>query len=120
MPIFLDAHHGSELPVDVMRDFLRAARSGSQDAFGVTPLDLYCGDDSRVFCVASAPDEASIRQGHAAQGVVCRRVRRVQGYATTSDQLTAEEKAIVRQMIAAEDDLGGLYGPDSDTLRQVS
>jgi hypothetical protein len=120
MPIFLDSHHGSELPVEVIRAFLRGARAGTVDAYGVTPLDLYCGDDSRVFCVVSAPDEAAIRQGHAAQGVICRRVRRVQARASASDQLTAEEKAVVRQMIAAEDDVGELYDSDADPLRQVS
>jgi Protein of unknown function (DUF4242) len=120
MPIFLDSHHGSELAVEVIRAFLRGARSGAADAYGVIPLDLYCGDDSRVFCVVSAPDEAAIRQGHAAQGVVCRRIRRVQGRASAADQLTPEEKAVVRQMIAADDDWGDLYGPDAESLRQVS
>src|SRR5205809_6395717 len=77
MPIFLDAHHGTELPLDVMRAFLRAARSSATDEFGVSALDLYCGDDGRVFCVMSAPNEAAIRERHAAHGVICRRVRRV-------------------------------------------
>ena len=120
MPIFLDAHDGSELAVEVIRTFLRGARGGTADVFDVTPLDLYCGDDGRVFCVVSAPDEAAIRQGHAAQGVVCRRVQRVPGRASAPDQLTAEEKAIVRQMIAADGSWSELYGPDSESLRQVS
>jgi hypothetical protein len=118
--IFLDSHLGSELPVELIRGFLRGARSGTADEFGVTPLDLYCGEDSRVFCVVAAPDEAAIRQGHAAQGVVCRRIRRVQARASTSEQLTAEEKAIVRQMIANESQFGDLSGANGESLRQVS
>lgn len=121
MPIFLDSHIGAELPVEVMRTFLRAARSATTDAFGVTPLDLYCGDDGRVFCIVAAPDEATVRQKHASEGVVCRRVRRVRTLGS-SDELSAEEKAVVRQMIEAEQELSPWYrgeiGPDA-WLRQV-
>jgi hypothetical protein len=102
MPIFLDSHDGQELPLEDIRGFLRGARSGHMDGFGVTPLDLYCGDDGRVFYVISAPDEAGVRQRHAAQGVICRRVRRVQALGGTPVDLSAEEKAVVRQMISAE------------------
>lgn len=52
--------------------------------------------------VGSAPDEAAVRQRHASHGVVCRRVRRVQSLGATTHALSPEEKAIVRQMIAAE------------------
>ncbi len=102
MPIFLDSHHGAELPLSVIRTFLRAARSGITDDFGVTPLDLYCGDDGRVFCVLAAPDEGSVRQRHAAHGVVCRRVARVPSVGAASADLSAEEKAVVRQMVKLE------------------
>lgn len=121
MPIFLDSHHGAELPLDVIRAFLRAARSGSTDDFGVTALDLYCGDDGRVFCVLSAPDEAAVRQRHAAHGVVCRRVRRVPSAGVSAPDLSAEEKAVVRQMITAEPELPtvGELGSSSSWLRQV-
>ncbi len=102
MPIFLDTHHGSELATDIIRGFLRAARSATRDGFGVRPLDLYCGDDGRVFCVVAAPDEASVRQQHAAQGVVCRRVRKVESSGSSGEELGDEEKTVVRHMIAAE------------------
>src|SRR5437764_11943819 len=98
MPIFLDSHRGGDLPVDSIRDFLRAARGGALDRFGVRALDLYCGDDGRVFYVVAAPDEAAVRQSHAAEGVVCPRVRRVQSLHGASDDLGDEEKAIVRNM----------------------
>jgi hypothetical protein len=102
MPIFLDSHQGSELPLDGVRAFLRAARSSAADEFAVRPLDLYCGDDGAVFFVVSAPDEAAVRRQHAHQGVVCRRVRRVQSIMAGGDELGDDQKAIVRSMIVAE------------------
>jgi Protein of unknown function (DUF4242) len=119
MPIFLDSHNGAELPLDAIRAFLRAARAGLTDEFGVTALDLYCGDDGRVFCVLSAPDEAAVRQRHAAHGVICRRVRRVP--AMGGQDLSPEEKAVVRQMIAVEQSVPIVGGPESggEWLRQV-
>jgi hypothetical protein len=121
MPIFLDSHHGSELPLEAIRAFLRAARNGMIDDFGVKALDLYCGDDGRVFCVLSAPDEAAVRQRHAAQGVVCRRVRRVPSPGVVTQDLSPEEKLVVRQMIAAEQEWSSLSGMESSGgwLRQV-
>jgi hypothetical protein len=122
MAIFLDAHLSSDLPLDGIRDFLRAARARTPDAFGVRPLDLYCGDDGRVFYVVAAPDEAAVRQHHAHQGVVCGRVRRVQLLGATTDELTDEQKALVRHMIVGEQALpasmGGLGASDL-WLRQV-
>ena len=55
MPIFLDAHRGSELSLESVRAFLHAARGTVTDAFGVRPLDLYCADDGWVFYVVAAP-----------------------------------------------------------------
>ncbi len=120
MAIFLDAHLGSELPIEAIRAFLRGARTQTSDAFGVTPLDLYCAEEGRVFCVVSAPDEAAIRQGHAAQGVICRSVRRLDGRADTSNQLTPDDKVLVREMIGAEPAWTEPGGPGGDSLRQVS
>src|SRR5437879_6348890 len=102
MPLFLDTHHGSELNADQIRQFLRSARGATRDEFGVRPLDLYCGDDGRVFYVVAAPDEASLRQRHAAEGVVCRRVRRIESSRPTAEELGEEERTLVRHMIAAE------------------
>ena len=120
MAIFLDAHHGSDLPIDAVREFLRGARLGAVDSYGVRPLDLYCGEDGRVFYVIAAPDEAAVRQQHAASGVVCRRLRRVQSLGA-SDELGDSEKAIVRRMILAEESrssITGTIGYD-EWLRQV-
>ncbi len=121
MPIYLDSHRGNDLPLDAIRDFLRGARNGLLDRFGVRPLDLYCGDDGRVFYVVAAPDEAAVRQSHAAEGVVCPRVRRVQSLHGTGDELGDEEKVIVRRMIVAEQSSSsfGNRGADDEWLRQV-
>lgn len=117
MPVFLDSHNGTELPLDAIRAFLRAARNELTDDFGVTALDLYCGDDGRVFCVLAAPDESAVRQRHAAFGVVCRRVRRVPAMGAQQQQdLSPEEKAVVRQMIASDQDS---LGSSEGWLRQV-
>jgi hypothetical protein len=121
MPVFLDSHHGSELPSDGIREFLRRARNATRDAFDVRPIDLYCGDNGRVFCLMMAPDESAVRQHHAEQGVICRRVRRVQVVRSTTDELTDEDRAIVRQMIVAEQGLAGpgLCETREERLRQV-
>jgi hypothetical protein len=102
MPIYLDTHHGSELAPQRIRQFLLDARAAVRDGFGIRPLELYCGDDGRVFFVVAAPDESTLRQQHAAQGVVCRRVRRVESSLSTIDELGEEERTLVRHMIAAE------------------
>jgi predicted DNA binding protein len=102
MPIFVDSHHGSELSLDSIRDFLRQARVAECDDFGVRALDLYCGDDGRVFYVLAAPDEAAVRRRHAEQGVVCRRVRQVLATRRTNTALTDEQRALVRRMVVAE------------------
>lgn len=123
MPIFLDAHLGTDLPVDAIRQFLRQARDGVRDASGVRPLDLYCGDDGRVFYVVAAPDEPSVQRYHAQSGVNCRRVRRVQLLSGVGgEELTEEQKALVRYMIVGEQALpvsmGGL-GHTDHWLRHV-
>ena len=120
MPIFLDSHEGSELPIDSIRDFLRGTRTAAADRFGVRPLDLYCGEDGRVFYVVAAPDESAVRQQHAHSGIVCRRVRRVQSLGSR-DELGDGEKVIVRRMIVAEQSGTGLSNPTGhdEWLRQV-
>lgn len=120
MPIFLDAHTGADLPPDVIRGFLQlqlqlpAARSEPTGG-AVRPLDLYCGHAGRLFCILAAPDAASVRQHHAAEGIVCQRVRRVelnpQADQDPPDDLTAEERAVVQQMLGAGGDW--LLGSDS-------
>jgi hypothetical protein len=119
MPVFIDSHHGAELPLSTVRTFLRATRSGITDDFGVTPIDMYCGEDGRVFCVLMAPDEAAVRQRHAAHGVICRRVRRVPSAGAARQDWSAQDKAVVRQMIAQEDAWPSGSQGGSEWLRQV-
>jgi Protein of unknown function (DUF4242) len=124
MPIFLDSHHAAELPLDVLRAFLRDARNSATDNLGVTALDIYCGEDGRVFCVLAAPNEAAIRRRHESHGVRCGRVLRVPSSSSSTQDLSAEEKAVVRQMIAAETEWSSLRRSSPSTgsggwLRQV-
>ena len=110
----------STLPLGVIRAFLRAARGGITDDFGVLPIDLCCGDDGRVFCVLMAHDEAAVRQRHAALGVICRRVRRAPSVRAASENWSAPDRAVVRQMIGQEHAWpGGSQGSSGDWLRQV-
>ena len=103
MPLYLDTHHAAELDPERIREFLRAARAATRDRFGVRPLELYCGDDGRLFFVVAAPDEACVRQRHAAHGVICRRVRLVESAQPAArEELGDAEKTQVRHMIAAE------------------
>ncbi len=102
MPIFLDVHLAGELPRDEIRAFLRAARSATRDRFGVLPLDLYCDGERGLFCVVAAPDQASVRACHAALGMLCRRVRRVETDRPYAEELGEEETAAVRRMIAVD------------------
>jgi hypothetical protein len=101
MPIFLDSHHALELPVNSIRQFLLSARAESSDSGTVVPLDIYCGDSGRVVCVLSAPDEASVRKHHAREGMVCRRIQRVESSAGASG-LTVADVVRVRQMMASD------------------
>jgi hypothetical protein len=123
MPIFLDSHQGSELSLNSIRDFLRRASSATTgDRYGVRPLDLYCGAHGSVFCVVVAPDEAAVRQQHAEQGVVCRRVRHIWSIGTDASQLSDDDLTLVRRMIAADErtpaGAGNLREQD-ERLRQV-
>jgi hypothetical protein len=102
MPLFLDTHFVSELPLDDIRDFLHAARSATADSLGVLPLEVYCGDEDGLFYLVAAPDESSVRQRHAAYGLICQRVRRVESQRAAMDELGEEEKSLVQQMIAVE------------------
>jgi len=102
MPLFLDTHHASELDNAHLREFLVAARNGERLECNVRPLDLYCGDDGRIFYIVSAPDEGSVRRQHASKGVICRRVRRIEASQPGAEELGDEERTLVRHMIAAE------------------
>jgi hypothetical protein len=82
---------------------------------------MYCGEQGRVFCVLAAPDEAAVRQQHAAHGVICRRVLRVPSNGSINADLSADEKLVVREMIAAEQTWSDVPGSglSGEWLRQV-
>ena len=122
MPIFLDPHLSTDMPPDHLRDFLKRARDGSPDPHGVQPLDLFCADDGRVYYVVAAADEAAVRHSHDEAGIVCRRVKRVHLFGSSSDALSEAHKKLIRHMIVGEQTLpasmGGL-GRTDRWLRQV-
>src|SRR5438105_3069166 len=94
MPIFLDSHLGGTLPIDSVRQFLRHARSGTCDPSGVSPLELYCGDDGRIYFLMAAPDEAAVLRHYASQGIVGGQLRRLQLFGSHGDKLTAAQKGL--------------------------
>lgn len=102
MPIYLDAHFSSVLPLDLMREFLVHARRGTRDGHGVRALDLYCGEDGTVYYLAWAPDEDALRDYHAARGLDCVRLRQVNLFGSNTDDLSEDHKTLVRHMIVGE------------------
>ena len=71
MPVFLDNHPAFELPPGLVVAFLRAARNGVRDGYGVLPLDFFCGVEGAVYCVVDAPGAESVRRSHGEQGLAC-------------------------------------------------
>ena len=100
MPIFLDFHPGTELSVSYIKEFLRAAQRGALDEHGVRPLELFCGDEGRVFCVHEAGSEAAVRRRHRGLGLPCRDVSPVAGL-SGAPALSEECKARLQRATAA-------------------
>lgn len=122
MPIFLDAHLSSDLPLDAMREFLESARQGTPDVHGVRALDLYCGDDGTVYYLVAAPSDEAVRCHHRERGLACEHLRQVNLFGSSTDELSDDHKALVRHMIVGEQALristGGLSRSET-WLRRV-
>jgi uncharacterized protein DUF4242 len=56
-------------------------RDKRADEFGVRQAELYHNDEGKVYCLLEAPDEEAVRKHHAALGVDCGAVHRVDGIA---------------------------------------
>ena len=54
-------------------------RNERADQFGVRQVELYHNADGQVYCLLDGPDEDAIRKHHAALGVDCGTVHRVDG-----------------------------------------
>lgn len=77
MPRFMDFHDDLKLPAEAIAQITDDARNGRADQFGVRQAELYHNDEGKVYCLLEGPDEESIRQHHAALGVPCGDVHRV-------------------------------------------
>jgi hypothetical protein len=81
MPRFMDYHDDLLLPPEAIAQIADDTRNGRADQFGVRQVELYHNADGQVYCLLEGPDEEAIRQHHAALGVSCGAVHRVEGVA---------------------------------------
>jgi hypothetical protein len=77
MARFMDFHSDLKLPAEVIAQLADDARQYRADSFGVTQVELYYNDEGAVYCLLDGPDEDAIRSHHAAHGVPCGDVHRV-------------------------------------------
>jgi Protein of unknown function (DUF4242) len=77
MPRFMDFHEDLKLPQEAIDQIAQGTREGASDEFDVRQIELYHNADGKVYCLLEGPDEEAIRQHHAALGVPCGDVHRV-------------------------------------------
>jgi hypothetical protein len=82
MPTFMDFHDDLKLPAEAIAQITAESHEGKTDQFGVRQVELYHNADGKVYCLLDGPDEEAIRSHHAALGVSCGEVHRVDGIAT--------------------------------------
>ena len=79
MPLFMDFHDNLQLPAEAISQIAADTRNATADQFGVRQVELYHNDEGKVYCLLDGPDEEAIRQHHAALGVQCGAVHKVEG-----------------------------------------
>jgi Nickel responsive protein SCO4226-like len=79
MPRFMDFHEDLKLPPEAIEQIADDTRNERADQFGVRQVELYHNADGKVYCLLEGPDEEAIRKHHAALGVDCGEVHRVDG-----------------------------------------
>jgi Nickel responsive protein SCO4226-like len=77
MPQFMDFHSELQLPPEAIAQIADDSRNGRADQFGVRQIELYHNPEGQVYCLLEGPDEEAIRAHHAALGVFCGDVHRV-------------------------------------------
>ena len=77
MTLFIDFHEDLKLPAEAIAQIADDTHAGRADQFGVRQIELYHNPDGKVYCLLEGPDEAAIRQHHAALGVPCGDVHQV-------------------------------------------
>jgi hypothetical protein len=75
----MDFHEDLKLPDDAIAQIADDTRHGRADEFGVRQVELYHNPEGQVYCLLDGPDEDAIRKHHAALGVDCGAVHRVDG-----------------------------------------
>jgi hypothetical protein len=75
----MDFHEDLKLPEQVIAQIADDTRHARADQFGVRQAELYHNPDGKVYCLLDAPDEEAVRKHHAALGVECGPVHRVEG-----------------------------------------
>ena len=81
MPRFMDFHTDLKLPPEAIAQIADDTRNERADEFGVRQVELYHNTDGQVYCLLDGPDEDAIRKHHAALGLDCGAVHRVDGIA---------------------------------------
>ena len=79
MPLFMDYHEDLKLPAEAIAQIADDTRNARADQFGVRQIELYHNPEGKVYCLLDGPDEAAIRNHHAALGVPCGDVHQVSG-----------------------------------------
>ena len=79
MPRFMDFHEDLKLPAEAIAQITDDTRNERADEFGVRQVELYHNSEGQVYCLLEGPDEEAIRKHHAALGVACGAVHRVDG-----------------------------------------
>jgi hypothetical protein len=77
MARFMDFHDDLKLPAEAIEQIAEDTRNGKADQFGVRQVELYHNPEGKVYCLLDGPDEAAIRDHHAALGVPCGDVHEV-------------------------------------------
>ena len=79
MATFMDFHEHLPLPAEAIAQITDDTRARRADEFGVRQVELFHNADGQVYCLLEAPDEEAVRKHHAALGVDCGPVHRVDG-----------------------------------------
>ena len=79
MPQFMDFHEDLKLPPEAIAQIADETRQERADEFGVRQVELYHSPEGQVYCLLEGPDEDAIRKHHAALGLKCGAVHRVDG-----------------------------------------
>ncbi len=77
MARFMDFHGDLKLPEEEIAQIAEDTRNEKADQFGVRQIELYHNTEGQVYCLLEAPDEEAVRQHHAALGLGCGDVHRV-------------------------------------------